>query len=77
MKTDQRDRAWRRAKNHVNKGRDCHHPSTLWKKPKRWKHMYVRSEKIGRARQLGFAYPVVSRSQQLQLACEQYWNFTF
>ncbi len=36
--------------------------------------MYLRSEKIRRAQQLGFAYPVISRAKHLQLAAQQFWN---
>lgn len=30
--------------------------------PKNWKHVYLRSEKLRRAKQLGFDYPVKSNS---------------
>ncbi|MDE1464834.1 hypothetical protein [Spartinivicinus poritis] len=51
-----RNRAWRRFKNRINSGRgigtdDC------WKPEKNWKMVYLRSEKLSRARQLGFEYP--------------------
>ncbi len=33
---------------------------------KRWKEMYLRSEKLVRAQQLGFDYPRVSEQQLIQ-----------
>lgn len=29
----------------------------IWKPEKNWKHMYLRKEKLARARQLGIEYP--------------------
>ena len=37
-----------------------------YKSPKNWKHMYLRSEKLRRAKQLGKEYPSVSNSKLLQ-----------
>ena len=34
-----------------------------WPREKRWKDMYTRSEKIARARQLGFDYPCITDRQ--------------
>jgi predicted protein tyrosine phosphatase len=34
-----------------------------WPKVKRWKELYTRSQKVARARQLGFEYPRVSREE--------------
>ena len=52
----QRDRSWRRAKKRQNKskGMGC---EDKCKPEKNWKLLYLRSEKIARAKQLGFAYP--------------------
>ena len=51
-----RTRAWRRFKNHVhrNKGMGS---NELWKPIKNWKDLGTRSQKILRAKQLGFEYP--------------------
>lgn len=37
-----------------------------WKKEKNWKHVYTRSEKLGRARQLGFEYPICKNLGNIQ-----------
>ena len=37
-----------------------------YKSPKNWKHMYLRSEKLRRARQLGIDYPTRSNKQLLK-----------
>lgn len=37
-----------------------------WPKEKNWKKLYTRSEKLGRAKQLGIAYPRVSEAQLVQ-----------
>lgn len=37
-----------------------------YKSPKNWKHMYLRSEKLRRAKQLGIDYPVRSNKQLLK-----------
>jgi predicted protein tyrosine phosphatase len=37
-----------------------------WPKEKNWKKVYTRSEKLGRAKQLGFDYPRVSEAQLKQ-----------
>ena len=34
--------------------------------PKNWKHVYLRSEKLRRAKQLGFDYPVKSNATLLK-----------
>ena len=36
-----------------------------YKSPKNWKHMYLRSEKLRRAKQLGIEYPRKSNSELL------------
>ena len=52
----ERSRAWRRFKNRINHGRGMG-SDDLWKPEKKWKHMYLRKEKLARARQLGIHYP--------------------
>lgn len=37
----------------------------IYKPPKNWKHVYLRSEKMRRAKQLGFEYPKRSTRQML------------
>jgi predicted protein tyrosine phosphatase len=39
-----------------------------WKREKNWKQMYTRSEKVARARQLGFEYPLASEAAQTEAA---------
>mgnify|MGYP000055551893 CR=1 FL=1 len=52
----ERNRCWRRFKNKINrsKGMGC---DELFKPEKKWKMVYTRSEKLSRAKQLGFEYP--------------------
>ncbi|MEG0184198.1 MAG: hypothetical protein RR704_12190 [Stenotrophomonas sp.] len=59
-----RNRAWRRtqARHH---GGDHTAPQPIHKPEKNWKLMYTRSDKLLRARQLGFTYPVLSPRQLL------------
>ncbi len=59
-----RDRAWRRFKNHVNHNKGMG-SKDLWKPEKNWKMVYLRSEKLSRAKQLGFPYPRLSCRQLL------------
>jgi len=53
---NERTRAWRRFKNKLNKsnGMGC---DEIFKPEKKWKLVYLRSEKLSRAKQLGFEYP--------------------
>lgn len=53
---NERTRAWRRFKNKLNKsnGMGC---DKMFKPEKKWKLVYLRSEKLSRAKQLGFEYP--------------------
>ena len=37
-----------------------------WPREKRWKDMYTRGEKLARAKQLGFEYPVITERQLVQ-----------
>ena len=36
-----------------------------WTREKKWKHVYIRSNKLHRAKQLGFEYPRVSESEMI------------
>jgi hypothetical protein len=54
--TNERSRAWRRFYNRVNKGKGMG-TEDRWKPEKNWKLVYLRSEKLSRAKQLGFDYP--------------------
>lgn len=51
-----RNRAWRRFKNTVNQHKGMG-TGELFKPEKNWKQVYLRSEKLNRAKQLGFEYP--------------------
>ena len=51
-----RNRSWRRYQFCLKKGRGMG-SGERFKPVKKWKHMYLRSEKLNRARQLGFDYP--------------------
>lgn len=52
----ERNRAYRRWQNHLNKGKG-QGSKKIDKPEKRWKCMYFRSNKLIRAQQLGFEYP--------------------
>ena len=65
--TSSRDRGWRRAKKRQNKGKEMG-GKKLDKPQKNWKLLVLRSEKVARAKQLGFDYP--KRHQQEWLAPE-------
>ena len=60
----ERDRAWRRFTSHVKKGKGMGSKED-WKPEKNWKMVNFRSEKLVRARQLGFDYPKLSTRQLL------------
>ena len=62
---DFRTKAWRRFKSKVNekKGMGTEDKS---KPEKNWKMVYLRSEKLARAKQLGFDYPRKSARQLLE-----------
>ena len=57
----------KRAKRILNKIKDqsINQKEDKWKAPKNWKHVYLRSEKLRRAKQLGFDYPVKTNSKLL------------
>ncbi|MGI0117222.1 hypothetical protein [Zooshikella sp. RANM57] len=60
-----RDKAWRRFKNRINHNKGMG-SEDLWKPEKNWKMVYLRSEKLARARQLGFPYPRLNTRQLLE-----------
>lgn len=62
--SNDRNRAWRRSVNRLknSKGTGC---KNYWKPEKAWKMMYLRSEKLHRAQQLGFKYPKQTERQLL------------
>ena len=62
--SENRNRAWRRFKDRVNKGKGMG-SDQLDKPEKKWKLMYFRKNKLVRAKQLGFDYPVKSQRQLL------------
>ena len=52
----ERNRGWRRFKNRTN-NKNGMRSEWKWKPEKNWKRLYLRSEKLIRAQQLGFEYP--------------------
>ena len=60
-----RTRAWRRFKNRVNNGKGMG-SAECYKPEKKWKLMCFRKNKLVRARQLGFDYPVKNQRQLLE-----------
>ncbi len=54
--TENRNRAWRRFKKLIRKGKG-QGTEKKWKPEKKWKMLYLRSEKLARAKQLGIEYP--------------------
>jgi hypothetical protein len=65
-----RGRAWRRLQNRMNKGRS-EGSIEIFKPEKKWKMLYLRSEKLKRAKQLGFDYPVKTSRQVLDRTLDQ------
>ncbi|MGQ8366080.1 hypothetical protein [Glaciecola sp. 1036] len=60
-----RNRAWRRFNDRVNKGKGKG-SNELNKAEKKWKLLYLRKNKLARAKQLGFDYPIKSNRQLLE-----------
>lgn len=60
-----RTRAWRRARARLHGG-DRPAPVQAFKPEKNWKLLYTRGDKLIRARQLGFTYPILSTAQLLE-----------
>jgi hypothetical protein len=65
---NERNRAWRRFKNKVNLG-NGQGSQKQWKPEKKWKMVYIRTEKLSRAKQLGFEYPRKNTRQLLDQEC--------
>lgn len=61
----QRSRAWRRFVNELSKGKGMG-SKEIWKPEKNWKMLYMRSEKLSRAKQLCFEYPRKSYRQLIE-----------
>ncbi|GKX51682.1 hypothetical protein [Budvicia aquatica] len=60
---DSRSRAWRLAQNKRNKNRGNGSGKREFPREKNWKMLYIRSEKLARAAQLGIDYPRVTNAQ--------------
>ena len=68
---ENRTRAWRRHKNRIKKGRGMGSALT-WKPEKNWKFLYLRSEKLARAQQLGIEYPRKGMRQMLDVLTDEH-----
>ena len=68
---NERTSAWRRHKNRVNKGRGMGSAPT-WKPEKKWRLIYLRSEKLARAQQLGMEYPRKGMRQMLDVLTDEH-----
>ncbi len=55
----------KRVKKNKDKSKNINSCEEGYKPPKNWKHVYLRSEKMRRAKQLGFEYPKRSTRQML------------
>ena len=64
----QRDEAWRRFQDRVHKSRGMG-SKDRWKPEKKWKMIYIRSNKLHRAQQLGFDYPIKNTRKLLEEHC--------
>jgi hypothetical protein len=60
----ERDKSWRRLQKKLNGGKGMGSKEEV-KPEKKWKFMYLREDKLARARQLGFSYPRRSGRQLL------------
>jgi hypothetical protein len=56
----------KRIKNKKAKDKALNRLEDKYKSPKKWKHMYLRSEKLRRAKQLGIEYPIISNAKLLK-----------
>lgn len=65
----QRGRAWRRFVSKINNGKGMG-SDEKWKPEKKWKMLYLRSEKLSRAKKLGFEYPRKSYRQLIEKELE-------
>ena len=61
---EERSKSWRRFKDKL-KSRKGMGTEEAFKPEKKWKLMYLREEKLARAKQLGFTYPKKSGRQLL------------
>ncbi|HCF8067189.1 hypothetical protein I4552_21130 [Klebsiella michiganensis] len=66
-----RNRDWRIAQKQRNKSRDVHTALLRFRSEKNWKLLYMRSEKLLRAAQLGMEYPRKTRRQLAQQGIEE------
>ena len=64
--SQERSSAWRRFKRHIKNGNGMG-TKGAWKPEKNWKMVYLRSEKLRRAKQLGFQYPTLTARQLLDV----------
>jgi hypothetical protein len=64
MKT-QRSRAWRQRQNALKKNRGMG-TAPKFKPEKKWSNLYLRSNKLLRAKQLGFEYPRLGKKQFIE-----------
>ncbi len=62
-----RTRAWRRSKTKAKSRKNSVKREKIWAPEKKWKLMYLRSEKLGRAKQLGTEYPKRTLRQTLDV----------
>jgi hypothetical protein len=62
---NERSRAWRRFKEKMKSKKGGQSQDTKEKPEKNWKLMYIRSEKLIRAKQLGIDYPIKTSRQIL------------
>ena len=67
-----RSRDWRRAQKRRNISGDVHTALLRFRGEKNWKMLYLRSEKVTRAAQLGIEYPRVTRQQRTRRGLEEY-----
>lgn len=69
-----RTRDWRNAQKQRNKSRDVHTSLITYRGEKNWKMLYIRSDKLLRAAQLGFEYPRITNQQLAMRGFEEYQN---
>ncbi|MCL9674213.1 hypothetical protein [Citrobacter sp. MNAZ 1397] len=65
-------RDWRLAQKRRKKSRDVHTARLRFRGEKNWKMLYLRSEKVSRAAQLGMEYPRITRRQRTKRGLEEY-----
>lgn len=70
-----RSRGWRMAQKQRNKSRDVHTALLRFRREKNWKHLYLRSEKLLRAAQLGMEYPRKTRRQLAHQGMEELLSY--